>query len=187
MFSITLALVSALALPPASVGAVSPTHTLALPDTLVDVGGHRLNLEVQRGTEPLTIVFEAGGGADVSSWGTVPDSLAARTDATVVAYDRAGMGRSDLGPPDLSPRDEVAHLRLALERVGAPRRTIVVGHSYGALLALLHAALHPDDVIGLVLVDPMNPRFVEATGDFVHTTVPDISAPRRTASGGSPG
>jgi pimeloyl-ACP methyl ester carboxylesterase len=170
MFSIMLALASALAVPPAP--------ALAVSDTLVDVGGHRLHLEVRRGTVPITLVLEAGGGADLSSWATVPESLAARTGATVVAYDRAGLGRSDLGPLDLAPRDEVANLRIALEHLATPRRKILVATSYGALVALLHAALHPDDVIGLVLVDPMNPRFVSATGDFLASTVPDLSDPR---------
>jgi pimeloyl-ACP methyl ester carboxylesterase len=151
---------------------------VALADTLVDVGRHRLHLEILRGTEPLTLVLEAGGGADLSSWATVPESLAARTGATVVAYDRAGLGESELGPPDLTPREEVAQLRVALEHLAAPRPTIVVPASYGAMLALLHAALHPDDVVGLVLVDPMNPRFVRATGDFVASTAPDLSNPQ---------
>lgn len=154
---------------------IAPTAPIA--DTLVDVNGHRLHLEVRRGSAPLTIVLEAGGGADLTSWARVPDSLAQRTDATVVAYDRAGLGRSELGPPELTPRDEIADLRLALGRIAAPRRTILVAHSYGAMLALLHAALHRDDVVGIVLVDPMNPRFVAATGDFLDSTVPDLSDP----------
>ena len=157
--------------------AAPPGPAPAVADTLVEVDGHRLHLEIHRGTAPLTIVFEAGGGAESGSWASVPDSVAARTDATVVAYDRAGLGDSDPGPAGLSPDDEIADLRRALERVGAPPRTLVVGHSYGGMLALLHAALHPSAVAGLVLVDPMNPRFVETTGDFVHSTVPDIPDP----------
>ncbi len=35
-------------------------------DTLVDVGGHRLHLSVWDGEGPVTILFEAGGGADAS-------------------------------------------------------------------------------------------------------------------------
>jgi pimeloyl-ACP methyl ester carboxylesterase len=37
--------------------------------------------------------------------------------------------------------------------------------------------LYADQVRGLVLVDPMNARFVRATGDFVYTTVPHIEYP----------
>jgi pimeloyl-ACP methyl ester carboxylesterase len=44
-------------------------------------------------------------------------------------------------------------------------------------MAMLHARAFPDDVAGLVLVDPMNPGFVAATGDFVYSTVPQIREP----------
>lgn len=149
----------------------------AVRDTLVDVGGHRLHVEITRGEAPLAIVFEAGGGADHTAWSAVPDSVAARTGATVVAYDRAGLGSSDLGPDDLTPAMEVEDLAGALDALGVPSRRILVGHSYGGMLALLHASLRPEEVVGLVLVDPMNPRFVEATGDFVKSTVPSIEEP----------
>jgi pimeloyl-ACP methyl ester carboxylesterase len=39
------------------------------------------------------------------------------------------------------------------------------------MMAVLHAQLYPANVRGLVLADPMNPRFVRATGDFVYSTV----------------
>lgn len=150
---------------------------VAVADSLVDAGGHRLHVEMRRGTAPLTIVLEAGGGADASSWGPVAERLSARTNATVVAYDRAGLGGSDLGPPDLTPGEEIAGLRLALQRLDAPPRTIVVAHSYGGLLALLHATRYPDQVVALVLVDPMTPRFATTTGDFLDSTLPDLSEP----------
>lgn len=153
------------------------TIVTTAPDTLIDVGGHRLRFEVREGTRPLTIVLEAGGGADASSWATVPDSLAGQTGATVVTYDRAGLGGSELGPQDLTPEDEVSDLRDALDRLGTPAPTVIVGHSYGGMLALLHASLYSDNVAGLVLVDPMNPIFVQETGDFVQSTVPDIAQP----------
>lgn len=149
----------------------------ALVDTLVDVGGHRLHLRVRRGTRPVTVLFEAGGAADLRSWGPVPERLAERTKATIVTYDRAGLGQSDLGPPALTPGDEVRDIRRALALLKLPPRTIVVGHSYGAMLALAQAAAFPKRVAGLVLVDPMNPRFIEATGDFVKSTAPAIPHP----------
>jgi pimeloyl-ACP methyl ester carboxylesterase len=151
---------------------------LAAPqDTLLDVGGYRMHVVVHRGTRPLTIVMEAGGGSGAESWAGVDSLLAARSGATVVAYDRAGFGRSGTGPASLTPRDEIRRLDQALERLGTPKDRIVVGHSYGALFALLHAHLYSEKVRGVALVDPMNPRFVQATGDFVYTTVPHIERP----------
>ncbi len=147
-------------------------------DTLVDVGGHRLHVRVYRGTAPVTVLFEAGGAADLESWNGVPERLAAGTEATIVEYDRAGLGQSDLGPGDLAPRDEVDGIRTALRGLEAPERTIIVAHSYGAMLALDHAARYPEHVMALVLVDPMNPRFVAEVGDWLYSTMPDIAEPQ---------
>jgi pimeloyl-ACP methyl ester carboxylesterase len=147
-------------------------------DTLVDVGGYRAHLVVHRGTKPLTIVMESGGGASLTAWSGVDGQLAERTGATVVAYDRAGFGTSDTGPWDLKPRRQVEQLDRVLEQLGTPPERIVVGTSYGGLLAVLHASLFPEKVRGLVLVDPMNPRFVAATGDFIYSTVPHIDHPK---------
>ena len=146
-------------------------------DTLVDVGGYRMHLVVHRGTEPLTIVMESGGGASAESWSGVDTLLARRTGATVVAYDRAGFGGSGIGPADLTPRQQVRQLDEALARLGTPAARILVGHSYGGLLAVLHAHVYSGKVRGVVLVDPMNPRFVRATGDFLDSTVPHIEHP----------
>jgi pimeloyl-ACP methyl ester carboxylesterase len=146
-------------------------------DTLVDVGGYHLHMVVYRGTRPLTIVMESGGGTGLAAWSGVKARLAERTGATVVAYDRAGFGESDMGPADLTPQQQVRHLHEALERLRTAPDRIVVGHSYGGLLALMHAHLYPERVRGLVLVDPMNVRFVQVTGDFVQSTVPHIEHP----------
>ena len=147
-------------------------------DTLVDVGGYGIHVEVIRGERPVAFVLESGGAAELTSWEAVPESIAARTGATVVTYDRAGFGGSDLGPEDLTPDEQVEDLRGALDALGVPKPRVLVGHSYGGLMAMHHAARHPDEVAGVILVDAMNARFVEATGDFIHTTVPHIADPR---------
>jgi pimeloyl-ACP methyl ester carboxylesterase len=146
-------------------------------DTLVDAGGYRMHLVVYRGIKPLTIVMESGGGASLSAWSGVDRELAARTGATVIAYDRAGFGQSETGPGSLTPRQQVEELNAVLERLGTPPARLIVGHSYGGVMAIMHAHLYSGNVRGLVLVDPMNPRFVQATGDFVYSTVPHIEHP----------
>jgi pimeloyl-ACP methyl ester carboxylesterase len=98
----------------------------------------------------------------------------------VVVYDRAGFGQSDLGPMDLTPRRQIEQLDRVLTRLHTPPDRILIGHSYGGLLAVAHAHLQPARVRGLILVDPMNPRFVTATGDAVYSTVPKIEHPTTT-------
>ena len=147
-------------------------------DTMIDVGGHRLHFVVHRGNIPLTIVLESGGAATLEGWRGLDRELARRTGATVVAYDRAGFGRSELGPADLKPAQQVQHLGTGLQRLGVPARRIVVGASYGGVLAVMHADSFKEQTAGLVLVDPMSARFVDATGDFVYSTVPHITNPQ---------
>ena len=169
-----IAVVAALLLPLAAGASPDPPTPL---DTLVDVGGYRMHLTVYRGTRPVTIVMESGGGASLDAWSGVEAKLAERTGATVVAYDRAGFGESGVGPAGLTPRQQIGQLDAVLGRLRTPQDRILIGHSYGGLLAVLHAHLFPGHVRGLVLIDPMNVRFVRATGDFVYSTVPHIDHP----------
>jgi pimeloyl-ACP methyl ester carboxylesterase len=156
---------------------LAPQSSPAAVDTLVDVGGYGMRLVLHRGSRPVTVVMESGGGDDVQGWAGVDSTLARRTGATIVAYDRAGFGRSGTGPADLTPHEQVRQLHEALERLGTPPARIVVGTSYGGMMAVLHAHLFPASVRGLVLADPMNPRFVRATGDFVYSTVQRVEQP----------
>jgi pimeloyl-ACP methyl ester carboxylesterase len=150
-------------------------HPSTAVDTLVDLGGYRMHLVLYRGKSPLTLVMESGGGAALDeAWLALETRLSARTGATVVAYDRAGFGKSATGPPGLTPRQQVEHLDDVLQRLATPPGRLLVGTSYGGLLVMLHGHLYPVKVRGLVLVDPMNPRFVQATGEFVQSTAPHI-------------
>src|SRR5262249_25282218 len=142
----------------------SPARPIAPVDTMLDVGGYRVHSRIHRGTIPVTIVMETGGAATLAGWGGLDSVLARRTNATVVAYERAGFGDSELGPLDLDPIAQVRQLGAALERMGVPSRRILVGTSYGGLMAVVHADLYSDQIAGVVLADPMNSRFVDATG-----------------------
>jgi len=158
-------------------GAASTPTPVAV-DTMVDVGGYRVHCRIHRGTMPLTILMETGGAATLASYGGLDSVLAQRTRATVIVYERAGFGDSEPGPLGLDPITQVKQSAIVLERLRAPSRRIVVGHSYGGLMTVVHADLYRDQVAGVVLVDPMNSRFVDATGDFVYSTVPHITEPR---------
>ncbi|MFC9692317.1 alpha/beta fold hydrolase [Kribbella sp. NPDC056951] len=77
-------------------------------------------------------------------------------DHRVVAYDRAGYGGSDAAP--LSVELQLQDLVAVLEAAG-PGPRVVVGHSWGGLLAQLAAWDRPDLVDGLVLLDPSHEAF----------------------------
>lgn len=139
------------------------TETSAGVESMIDVGGYRLYFRVFRGTEP-TVLLEAGGGADSNYWGSLPADLARETGATIVAYDRAGYGQSDLPDTPYDIRQEVAGLWRGLEQLGLAQSLILLGHSWGGMLILVAACEHPEVVRGLVFLDAMNVEFIDAIG-----------------------
>lgn len=124
-------------------------RTHPAPGDLVDVGGHRLHVH-RSGTGP-TVVLDAGAGGMSDDWALVRAGLDGV--ATTIAYDRAGLGRSEGGPTPRSIPTQVIELRAALRQSGAHPPYVLVGHSYGGLVARAYAYEHTDEVSGLVLVD----------------------------------
>jgi pimeloyl-ACP methyl ester carboxylesterase len=112
---------------------------------------------VEAGSGDPTVVLDAAAGEPGSlAWAGVMPIVAART--RVVAYDRAGIGASDpVWPLDVST--QVSDLTAVIRETGNGP-SIVVGHSWGGLLAQLVALEHPELIAGLVLVDPADEEFL---------------------------
>ena len=121
-------------------------------DRWADAGGRRLRFwEVGEG-DPAVVV-EGGLGTTVADWAALVPELARRT--RTVCYDRAGLGASDPAPGARTAGAMVDDLLVVLERAGLRGRPcVVVAHSWGGLVVRLLAARHPDQVAGLVLLDP---------------------------------
>ncbi len=98
----------------------------------------------------------------------------------VVTYDARGHGRS--GKPDQGYGfDHVAADALAVMEAAGIRRPFVVGHSWGAMVALDLAARHPRAVRGAVLVDGGVVSMREGIGVDEWATVKELLAPPRMA------
>jgi pimeloyl-ACP methyl ester carboxylesterase len=123
----------------------------AAPGDLVQAGGHRLHV-VCRGAGTPAVLLESGVAASSLSWARVLPALATFT--RVCAYDRAGLAWSDAPsrPPSLDRIQD--DLGVVLGHATSARRTVLVGHSFGGLIVRAYAARHPEQVAGLVLVDP---------------------------------
>ena len=139
------------------------TQNDSVAENMIKVGRYSLFFKVYKGTGP-TILLESGGGMDSSEWDKVAPVIAKDTGATVVSYDRAGFGKSDLPATPYEIREEVAVLWRALQNLALDRDVILVGHSYGGLLNRLTAAEHPERIKGIVFVDPFSVEFVDAVG-----------------------
>jgi pimeloyl-ACP methyl ester carboxylesterase len=125
----------------------------------VDVGGHVLNLNCKGSGSP-TLVFENGLGVNLGTWfqtGIADAFPSVRT----CAYDRVNLGTSDRSPARHTGEDSVRDLRTLLQVAAIPAPYLLVGHSFGGLLAAMYAGTHPAEVRGLVLIDPTLPSQAE--------------------------
>jgi pimeloyl-ACP methyl ester carboxylesterase len=87
----------------------------------------------------------------------VQDQLASTTQ--VCAYDRAGMGWSESGPDrPRTPARIAEELRLLLDGAGIKPPYVLVGHSLAGKNIRMFAFAHPEDVVGMVLIDARSER-----------------------------
>jgi pimeloyl-ACP methyl ester carboxylesterase len=104
-----------------------------------------------------TLVFLHEGLGCVALWRNFPDRVAARLHAPALLYSRFGYGGSDglvaRRTPDFMHEEALEHLPRLLDAL-AIERPLLVGHSDGASIALIHAALAKRDVAALVLMAP---------------------------------
>jgi pimeloyl-ACP methyl ester carboxylesterase len=133
---------------------------------LIDVGSHRLDY-VQEGIGGPAVIFETGLADSLDTWLPMARSVSEYT--TVVAYSRAGFGRSESGFPDHSVPHAVADLHALLHQPPLHPPFILVARSYGSLIARLYVSLYPTDVAGLVLVDGTHEQQVQRFGQIDST------------------
>jgi pimeloyl-ACP methyl ester carboxylesterase len=102
---------------------------------------------------PLVLLHEGLGSAGL--WREFPAQLQAATGRRVIAFSRFGHGRSATPPQPRTPaffHEEALDVLPALLGQLDADAPLLVGHSDGASIALIHAARHP--VAGLALLAP---------------------------------
>ena len=126
----------------------------------VEIGGVRLETAwwgPPPGEAPTLVLLHEGLGC-VGLWRDFPEKLAAATGCGVFAWSRAGYGQSDAAPvprPLSYMQDEARDVLPAVLDAAGIRRAVLVGHSDGASIALLHAGGRQDfRIAGLVLIAP---------------------------------
>jgi pimeloyl-ACP methyl ester carboxylesterase len=136
-------------------------------DGSFDVGGHKLHLRCEGTGSPgsPTVVYLHGLGGDGSDVKSINAQLASKT--RICTYDRLNVGRSDSDAGRHTGADSVADLHALLDAAGVPGPYLLVGFSFGGLLAIMYAATYPDQVMGLVSLDGSLP-----TDDQVDALIP---------------
>ena len=123
-------------------------------------------------TSPEPSFRESGSGPGVvcthsnastsGQWTALMERLG--PDFHVLAVDSYGAGKSPEWPSDrvITLRDEVALIEPVLAKAGRP--LVLVGHSYGAAVALIAALDRPERVRGLALYEPTLFAVIEGEG-----------------------
>src|SRR5258706_11507799 len=132
------------------------------PISFVDVRAHRLevaDIAARKPGRPALLFLHEGLGS-LSMWRDFPECVAARSGCRTVVYSRAGFGRSS---PRVDPytstfmHEEALEILPALRERLAIENPVLIGHSTGASMALIHAA--SERVPGVVAMAPF--AFVE--------------------------
>ena len=116
-----------------------------------------LDLPATQPGRPEILLLHEGMGS-VSMWRDFPQRLASATGSRTLAWSRHGFGRSSPRAAPWTPRfvhEEALEAMPALrERLGIAR-PLLVGHSTGASMALVHAGANAWPVAGVVAMAPL--------------------------------
>jgi pimeloyl-ACP methyl ester carboxylesterase len=118
--------------------------------SFIEVDGVRLHY-LERGSGPPLVLLH-GNGIMADDFATSGLIDAAASHYHVYAFDRPGFGHSERPRSTVwTPLEQARLLHKALRQLGV-QRPIVLGHSWGTMVALAMALELPDDVAGLVLM-----------------------------------
>lgn len=113
--------------------------------------GRRLNINCLGQGAP-TVVFEQGGEGMIFNWAKVQPTISRLT--RTCFYDRGGFGWSDAPHYPVTAITVTDDLHSLLRAAGVKGKVVLVGHSIGGFYATMYADRFPEQVAGLVLVDP---------------------------------
>jgi len=118
----------------------------------VDIGGRSLNIFCSGEGSP-TVIFESDALTPGYSWVYIQREIARTTRACW--YDRAGYGWSDPGPAPHTSVANAADLHELLLRGSVKAPFVLAGDRFGSLDVRVFGSRYPEEVAGMVLVDPV--------------------------------
>lgn len=113
----------------------------------------------QKGSGSPVVVFESGLGDPLSNWSHIQKRLS--KNVASIAYDRHGLGKTPANGKQRTVDYQAAELQLMLEENGIDGPIILVAHSLGGLIARKYQQLHPQQVVGMLLIDPTHELFYQ--------------------------
>lgn len=141
-----------------------------------DIGGRSLNISCLGQGAPA-VILEGTQSFGGYGWIAMQRQIARFT--RVCWYDRAGYGWSDPGPfPNHS--DTIARdLHKLLQAAHVPSPYVLAGHAMGAFHVRVYRGYYPNEVAGLVFVDPMNEDTTRSIHNHIETFRPAVVSTAR--------
>ncbi len=126
----------------------------------LDVQADDVTLYVRIAGDPKSgnVLIANHGGPGMTSHYMVSLEQLASTDFAVVTYDQRGMARSTMPPDGYGLLNYVADLEAVREAVGV-EKVHLLGHSWGGLVAMRYATVHPQNVRSIILVNSGPPNW----------------------------
>jgi hypothetical protein len=149
-------------------------------ETAIDLSTHKLvTYSVIRNTKYL-VVFESGLGDDHATWNkkNIVSNISTVTD--VLLYDRAGIGKSEIGPNPRNIERLSAELGKVINKFSNGRKIILVGHSLGGLIIRDYAIKNPEKTAAILFVDPAHElynHFTQSNEDTICNSISHIFGP----------
>ncbi|WLD94632.1 alpha/beta fold hydrolase [Alkalihalobacillus sp. AL-G] len=151
-------------------------------DKKVDVGGFKLNYSYHViNKESPTVILESGHGMSSEVWNEVKNGISSF--ANIFLYDRAGLGKSELGNKPHHSNQVVENLNTLLQKENIKPPYILVGHSLGGIHIRVFAHTYPEKVIGLVLVDSAHEEQDQKMVPYFSKEIQDIYYSQFVAEG----
>lgn len=119
-----------------------------------DIGSANIAYRIY-GSGEKTLVIDTCLNSCSAEWWHIGKTLSDKY--KVLVYDRAGYGKSTVSTLDRTPGNIALELNKLLCSVGINRDIIIIGHSQGGLNAIEYTVTYPDNVRGLILIDPATP------------------------------
>jgi hypothetical protein len=136
----------------------------------IEINGKKLEYEIS-GDGPLSVLFDAGALTGMAGWDALWDGLP--ENVTAVRFSRLGEGKSEACEGQRTSTEHVEEVQALLLALKVKKPFVYVGHSLGGATARNYASVYPKNVLGILTVDPENPRDIEIITEIEPEYGPD--------------